>query len=277
MGFFLLLNYFAVKAPLFSLIFCFCCIASHSIAQTDTVYFDQDWDTCAKNVAHYSRVVQKEMKGLAVVDYYPNGKIKMTGTYDVDSPKNKQGYFKSFDEDGLLKSEGNYINNKTEGLHKRYNAEGSLWLEEEISNGQNNGTLKTYFTSGAIKRIEQYKNGKFIDGKCFATSGLDTAFYPYQEMPEFIGGVEALYTFLEKKVHYPKPARKAKIEGTVHVLFVVDVEGNVTDIKVKKRGNQYLDEEAIRVLSLSPKWKPGTIEGRAVNVFFTIPIKFLLH
>ncbi len=266
-----------MKAPLFSLIFCFCCIASHSIAQTDTVYFDQDWDTCAKNVAHYSRVVQKEMKGLAVVDYYPNGKIKMTGTYDVDSPKNKQGYFKSFDEDGFLESEGNYINNKSEGLHKSYKTKGKLWLEEEMSHGQNNGALKTYFTSGTIKRIELYENGKFIEGKCFATTGVDTAFYPYQEMPEFIGGVEALYKFLEKNVHYPKAARKAKIEGKVIVRFVVDVDGSVTDIKVKKRGNPYLDEEAIRVLSLSPKWKPGTIEGRLVKVFYSIPIKFLLH
>lgn len=266
-----------MKTQLLFLTIFFCFLTSQLQAQTDTIYFNKDWDTCVKNEAYYTRILKKDLKGLAVVDYYPNGKIKVTGTYDLDSPKNKQGYFKSFDEDGFLESEGNYINNKSEGLHKSYKTKGKLWLEEEMSHGQNNGALKTYFTSGTIKRIEQYENGKFIEGKCFATTGLDTAFYPYQEMPEFIGGVEALYKFLEKNVHYPKAARKAKIEGKVIVRFVVDVDGSVTDIKVKKRCNPYLDEEAIRVLSLSPKWKPGTIEGRLVKVFYSIPIKFLLH
>lgn len=266
-----------MKTQLLFLTIFFCFLTSQLQAQTDTIYFNKDWDTCVKNEAYYTRILQKELKYIAVVDYYLDGKIKTIGAYDIDSPSNKQGYFKSFDEDGLLKSEGNYINNKAEGLHKRYNAEGSLWLEEEMSNGQNNGTLKTYFTSGAIKRIEQYKNGKFIDGKCFATSGSDTTFYPYEEMPEFIGGETALYKFLEKNVKYPKAARKADVEGTVRVRFVVDTDGTVTDIKVKKQGNKYLDEEAIRVVGLSPKWKPGKIEGKEVKVYYAIPIKFLLH
>lgn len=266
-----------MKIHLLFLALCFCFFSINSIAQIDTIYFNKDWDTCAINEAYYIRILKKDLKGFAVVDYYLNGKIKTIGAYDIDSPTNKQGYFKNFDEDGFIESEGNYVNNKSEGLHKSYKAKGALWLERELTNGKNNGELKTYFTTGTIKRIEHYNNGVFVDGKCFATTGSDTTFYPYEEMPEFIGGETALYKFLEKNVKYPKAARKAYVEGTVRVRFVVDTDGTVTDIKVKKQGNKYLDEEAIRVVSLSPRWKPGKIEGKEVKVYYAIPIKFLLR
>lgn len=265
-----------MKTLLLLLTLSFCFAFSNSVAQTDTIYFNKDLDTCVKNEAYYTRILKKDLKDIAVVDYYQNGKIRMTGTYDIDSPKNKQGYFKYFDEDGFIDAEGNYLNNKADGLHKNYKAKGTLWLEEEMINGKHNGVLKTYFLSGAIKRIEHYNNGEFIDGKCFATTGMDTTFYPYEEMPEFIGGEAALYKFLVRNVKYPKAARKAHVEGKVYVRFVVDSDGRVTDLKIKNQGNKYLDEEAMRVVGSLPKWKPGKIEGVKIQVHFSIPIKFVL-
>lgn len=265
-----------MKTQILFLTIFFCFLASSLKAQTDTVYFNEDWDTCVKKEAYYTRILKKDLKGLAVVDYYPNEKIKMTGTYDIDSPKKKQGYFKYFTDDGYIEIEVNFVNNREDGLYKNYEEKGIPWLEQEMTNGQNNGELKTYFANGTIKRIEHYKNGEFVDGKCFATTGADTTFYPFKEISEFIGGESELYKFIRKNLKYPKAARKAKAEGTVIIHFAVDIDGSLTDIKLHKRGNTYLDNEAIRVVSLSPKWKPGKLEGKITKLHFTIPIKFVL-
>ena len=87
--------------------------------------------------------------------------------------------------------------------------------------------------------------------------------------------------FLEKWVYqylkYPKYAVENGIQGRVFVDFVIDESGNVTDVKVSRSVHTALDEEAVRVISASPKWRPGRHRGKKVKVSMTIPVDFRLE
>jgi len=101
-------------------------------------------------------------------------------------------------------------------------------------------------------------------------------FLVVEQPPEFPGGMQALYTYLNKTMRYPAQARRMGIEGSVYVSFVVDAEGKINDVQVIKGIGAGCDEEAKRVVSLLPPWKPGKQRGRPVKVRFTLPIKFKL-
>lgn len=266
-----------MKTQLFFLTFCFCFLASHLKAQTDTIYFNKDWDTCVKNKAYYTRISKKEAKFFLVKDYYPNGKLQMTGTFEIDSPTKRSGNFKHYFENGLLSSEGKYVDNKAEGLWKRYKEKGWIWMEEELHAGKNNGYRKVYFPNGSLKRKERFENGKLWEGKCYGINGKDTTFFPFEIMPSFLGGEVALYQYLAENTVYPEEASKANVSGTVKVKFMVDTDGSLKDIKIKNQGNKYLDEEAKRVVGNMPKWNPGKEDGVPVKVYFQVPIKFSLE
>ncbi len=96
-------------------------------------------------------------------------------------------------------------------------------------------------------------------------------FVVVEEMPELIGGYNALYDC----IRYPETARKAGVEGRVIIQFVVDESGNVTNPKVLRGVGAGLDEEALRCVQ-QLKFKPGRQRGRPVRVRFTIPIVFKL-
>ena len=98
-----------------------------------------------------------------------------------------------------------------------------------------------------------------------------------EQMPEFPGGMEALINFLQENVKYPENAVKNNIEGRVFVQFIVDKTGQVCDAKVVRSVNEELDAEAIRVVNSMPNFIPGRQDGKAVSVFFTLPINFKLQ
>ncbi|HNS12423.1 MAG TPA: TonB family protein [Bacteroidia bacterium] len=95
-------------------------------------------------------------------------------------------------------------------------------------------------------------------------------------MPVFIGGESKLFEYLQKHIKYPPPAREAGIEGKVYVTFVVDVDGKIINAKVLRGIGGGCDQEALRVISGMPQWKPGFQNGEAVQVQYNIPVNFSL-
>jgi len=93
-------------------------------------------------------------------------------------------------------------------------------------------------------------------------------------MPEYEGGLQAMYKFISKNIHYPNSARNMGHEGTVYVRFVVNDAGQVVNIEVIKGVSAVLDKEATRVIALMKKWKPGKQHNIPVNVRMVLPIKF---
>lgn len=97
-----------------------------------------------------------------------------------------------------------------------------------------------------------------------------------EDMPAFPGGQEALFKFINEKLRYPKEAEEHGIQGRVICNFVVEKDGSITDVKVQRSVHPLLDKEAVRVLSLMPKWKPGYQNKNPMRVKYTVPISFYL-
>ena len=98
-----------------------------------------------------------------------------------------------------------------------------------------------------------------------------------EEMPEFPGGMRECMNFLGKNVKYPATAQEKGIQGRVIVQFVVNRDGSIVEPKVVRGVDPDLDKEALRVISIMPKWKPGKQKGEAVRVKYTIPVMFRLQ
>lgn len=99
---------------------------------------------------------------------------------------------------------------------------------------------------------------------------------PHQ-MPQFPGGERALMKFLQENVKYPPEAVKDSIQGRVVVKFIVDSLGYVGKIEVVRSVHELLDEEAVRVCKALPRFAPGRILGKAVSVWYTLPVTFKLQ
>ena len=97
-----------------------------------------------------------------------------------------------------------------------------------------------------------------------------------EQMPEYPGGIQALFEYLQQNVKYPEDAVKQKIEGRVIATFVVETDGSINNVEVVKPAFPSLDAEAVRVLSAMPKWTPGMQSGKVVRVKYTVPINFNL-
>ncbi len=96
-------------------------------------------------------------------------------------------------------------------------------------------------------------------------------------MPRYEGGVSAMGNFFQRNLHYPGSARSIGQEGIVYVRFVVNNTGQVVDVEVVKGVSTVLDREAMRVVALMKKWKPGMQHDIPVNVRMVLPIKFQLE
>jgi protein TonB len=84
--------------------------------------------------------------------------------------------------------------------------------------------------------------------------------------------------YIQKNIQYPAMAREAGIGGKCFLKFVVGPDGSISDVQVLKGvpGCPDCDKEAMRVVKSMPKWKAGKMNGRAVNVYFNIPINFTI-
>ena len=95
-------------------------------------------------------------------------------------------------------------------------------------------------------------------------------------MPSFPGGDGELMKWLSKNIKYPNIAEEYGIEGNVIIRFAVGKDGSIRDPKVLKSVDPSLDKEALRVVKAMPRWIPGRQDGKAVSVYYTLPVTFQL-
>ena len=133
----------------------------------------------------------------------------------------------------------------------------------------------------------------------------DKIFDKPEVLPQFPGGETELYGWLARNVKYPSEAIEYGVQGRIFVQFVVEKDGNISDIKISKvsdgraivvtaykakddspeelnkeneeKGLKALQDESIRLVKAMPKWKPGTNKGKPVRCYFHLPINFRLH
>jgi periplasmic protein TonB len=103
-------------------------------------------------------------------------------------------------------------------------------------------------------------------------------FFLIEDKPEFMGGGEDEFRkWVLSNVSYPQIAAENGIQGTVHLKFVINKDGSVSDIAIVRGVDPSLDREAIRVISSSPRWEPGKQRGNPVRVAFSFPLTFRLN
>ncbi len=125
-----------------------------------------------------------------------------------------------------------------------------------------------------VEEIEMDDFGDIIEGE---ENDSEACFTVVEEEPEFPGGTEALMAFINKNLCYPASVAESCIQGRVTLSFVVEKDGSITDIQEMRSPSEELTKEAIRVINLMPKWKPGKHSGQNVRVKYMLPFTFRLE
>ena len=99
-----------------------------------------------------------------------------------------------------------------------------------------------------------------------------------EQKPSFNGGdANEFSKWVNSRLVYPETAKENGVQGRVTLQFTVEADGRVTNVRVLRGVDESLDKEAVRVVSSSPKWKPGKQRDRAVKVTYTFPVIFQLR
>lgn len=102
----------------------------------------------------------------------------------------------------------------------------------------------------------------------------DAVYSMVSEQPSFPGGMQEMMKFISENRKYPAEAKAKDIHGKVIVAFVVERDGSLSDVKIRRGIGYGCDEEAIRLIKSMPKWTPGKQNGKAVRVSFMLPVTF---
>lgn len=105
---------------------------------------------------------------------------------------------------------------------------------------------------------------------------VDGVFVNVDEMPSFPGGEDSLRKYINKNLHYPSRAKKKRLEGTVNVSFIVNIDGSILNINVLQGIGGGCNEETVRLIKSMPKWIPGKQSGMTVKVKINLPVNFSL-
>lgn len=127
------------------------------------------------------------------------------------------------------------------------------------------------------KIITVEDDATLTDDDAAKTEDDNVVFTTVEIAPQYPGGEMAMYEYLAKNIRYPEECAERNIQGKVIVSFVVKADGSIGDAKVVKSVDPQLDGEAIRIVRTFPKFTPGKMQGKPVNVWYTLPVNFKLQ
>ncbi len=131
----------------------------------------------------------------------------------------------------------------------------------------------------ARKSFEEHRHEADVETETYARGGAESGaeekvYTVVDKMPSFPGGEEALLQYIAAHLKFPAASLENGVQGLVMLRFVVEADGSVGKVQVLKKLEPNCDREAERVVRSLPKFTPGTRDGRAVAVWYTVPIKF---
>lgn len=142
------------------------------------------------------------------------------------------------------------------------------------------GIWKSYNpVTGDLGFENLYDNNLLLSTKYWIndTTFIKDVFMSFDEAPEFMGGESALMNLLYSNLNYPEESRKRRIQGRVMVGIVLLKNGQIIGVKAMNSVDKLLEQEAVRVVSLTQKkWIPAKIDGKNVNSFMILPCSFVL-
>ena len=162
------------------------------------------------------------------------------------------------------------------GKYSEWYENGAKRVAGFYSNDSLVGDFIVYHKNGKIRRVEKQKSefGRTIE--YFDEKGNETSDHFYYRTHEPLLRFSELSKWISTEMKYPEYARKNKIEGTVYVEFLVNLDGSLYDKIVLKGVEKHLDEEAFRILETMPRWRPGLYATHGKRFKIILPIKFTL-
>jgi len=219
--------------------------------------------------------------------------------YINNEKKEESKYYKS----KFLSKRIFYSNNHRDSLHEMSD---SGLFKKQIYFLENDEIRTNYFNEkGKMNRFIIHERtqvideiactkdsaGKFVCDTQYTALGrykvsqghkLEFRYEPYGNIeevdvvPEFPGGLQAMFNFIAANCKYPDEAKRRGVQGKVYVNFVVGIDGTISEAHVIRGIGGGCDEEALRVVNLMPKWNPGSAKGVPVKVNYKLPVTFKL-
>lgn len=202
---------------------------SSKAQKIDTAYFTYGWKSADKTDYEYYRLAKKSKELFIVRDYFKDGHIKMKGVFKSIDPPIRHGDFVEYYPNGQI-------------------------------------SRKSYFENDSLIRFKSFTNeGKPIDGGLYLDVYAYVSYTRDDTSPQFPGGEIELDKFVKNNLKYTEEMRKEGVSGSIILKFIVSKTGEINNIKVKKSLSLNLDNEAIRILKLMPKWNPAVENGNFVS------------
>jgi len=224
------------------------------------------------------------------IEYYENGNKSSSIFYEN---KIRHGKTFSWYENGKLKEEGEF--NRENSLTDKHFKMINYWNEKGektvidgngVVNSKNdyyeeNGNYKNGYRDGkwngkslknAFYYEELYSDGKLISGVSTDEDGTKNEYTVLEVRPEPVKGINHFYKHIGKNFVQTDISWKNNIYGKIIVDFVIEKDGSIVDVKIRKGLGYGLDEEAMRVVKMYENWKPAFQKGRKVRCSFSIPI-----
>lgn len=227
-------------------------IFSSVTEQNFTDYFKQvvDWQQLASSTIHTPKFLRGQT---GIEDYLQKGGLQLAGDNDT--------------------------NCATVVVSLIVNEDGSVMQPHvEQKSSDNFDEAQLIALCGKMpKWMPAYENGKPVVREATFTVRLKEKVYDVvEQMPSFPGGINAMMKYLSQNIKYPKTCQENGIQGRVIVSFVVERDGSLSNINIKKSVHPLLDKEAVRLVQSMPKWEPGRQNGKLYRVQYLIPVTFWL-
>lgn len=245
--------------------------------------------TC-RNKEGYSQIGSEK-------EYYPSGKLKSHKNFNFDFEP--YGAFYSLYENGHKAIEGDYVKLKTDaveehvvlritsywdenGMQKVIEGNGFMIDKDEyniesargkLENGLKTGIWTGFNSKHKLQFADQYHSGIFIGGVSKDADNIEFSYLEIDKQPEFKGGSLEFMKFIQK--NYKTPDTNKDVKGRIFLEFTVNLEGNISGVKIVRGLDEKFDKEAVRMIYNSSNvglWTPGEYRGKRVDIKYMLPI-----
>lgn len=266
----------------------------HTLERTqDGKYVRKQFYPPNKQITHFETYSDNRLRTLdgKYKEWLDNGDVFIEGQF-VNGKA--EGEWKYYDfHDGYFESFGNFKAGKKTGLWKHLFKEGKVRAEYNFVNGKKQGAYKLFNKEGSVFEEGIYTNDELTTQNILIQpKDREEEFKIVEQMPRFHSpkcedltdkvelkkcGETEMLKFIYSNIKYPRFARKEGIEGKALVSFVIDKDGKVIDLKVRRGICLDISSEVSRVVGMMPNWNPGIQRDKPVKVRYNLPVKFNLQ
>jgi hypothetical protein len=264
----------------------FLIVLSFNLFSQEIFYYKLLNDTVetTKENAKYFKKIDKLGDTIEISKYTIDSILLSRAHYSSINPDILDGLYESFDYRGKLISSGNYINNLKSDVWTIYNELHGYILEKTTyKENLKEGKSYIFYPNKKLKALHYYVRDTLILSKCYDTKGKEKDCSEImneiivQTIPQFPGGDVSLFKFINDKLNASsKTNNNLKVNGVVVLVFTIEKDGSAVNYSVLKNstGVKDCEIEALKIVSLMPRWTPSFQNDKAVSVKYNMPIFF---